>query len=221
MSENEQSPINYENNTELTDLKPYLEPVNGVKGAFLIYNVLTGEECAQFIDVTEKIGYTEALISTANNSIVGLRMPEVRDNKRVIWDVNNSVLDPIWARIYKLLPQELFSGAWKVFGLNEKLRFYRYDPGESFKPHYDGNFKRTKTEQSHLTFIIYLNDDYKGGATTFYINDKKIFITPRRGMALCFMHTGPDSPLHEGPTPLRGRKYVFRSDIMYRHVNYK
>jgi len=35
-------------------------------------------------------------------------------------------------------------------------------------------------------------------------------------MALVFFHSGFESPLHEGPTPDKGRKYVLRSDVMYR-----
>jgi len=38
----------------------------------------------------------------------------------------------------------------------------------------------------------------------------------KKGMALVFFHSGFESPLHEGPTPDKGRKYVLRSDVMYR-----
>ena len=58
-------------------------------------------------------------------------MSDVRDNKRVMWDSPNEILQPIWERIKHLMPQTLsFSAAttWKLRsnqGLNERLRFYR------------------------------------------------------------------------------------------------
>ncbi|CAF5129734.1 unnamed protein product, partial [Rotaria sp. Silwood1] len=54
-------------------------------------------------------------------------------------------------------------------GLNERLRFLRYDPGQYFEPHMDGEFHRNdgSNEQSFITIQLYLNEGYKGGATTF------------------------------------------------------
>lgn len=74
---------------------------------------------------------------------------------------------------------------------------------------------------------MYLNDDFEGGETVIFPEGKtgihgrppmkEVRITPRRGMALVFRHTGPDHPLHSGaPHSTKGkRKYVLRSDIMY------
>ena len=56
-------------------------------------------------------------------------MTDVRDNKRVMWDTNAEVLDPIWNRIKDFLDQTIpsptNSGDWTLKGLNERLRFYR------------------------------------------------------------------------------------------------
>jgi prolyl 4-hydroxylase len=57
--------------------------------------------------------------------------------------------------------------------------------------------------------MIYLNEDFAGGETTFPEWD--VCITPKTGMMLLFRH----ELLHAGEAVTRGRKYVLRSDVMY------
>jgi hypothetical protein len=93
------------------------------------------------------------------------------------------------------------------------FRFYRYDPGQRFAPHMDGCFQRANGEQSQFTFLVYLNDGFEGGATAFRESRASLPVTPERGKALVFYHR----QLHEGLPVVRGRKYVLRTDVMYRH----
>jgi prolyl 4-hydroxylase len=215
------------------DEKPSLlikkREVKGVEGAFILDNVLSGKECQRWIEISEEMGYGIAPISIGDN-LAQIR-PDFRDNKRVMWDCPADNLLPLWNRIKDFIPKELtFKGSsliWKVkedFGLNERLRFYRYDQGQKFKPHFDGAFRRSNTEKSHLTFILYLNEGFKGGQTTFFpkhLEDRSnsVRVNPVKGSALLFFHTGYLSPLHEGsPHSSAGKqKYVLRSDIMYYH----
>ncbi len=97
---------------------------------------------------------------------------------------------------------------WNAVGLNERFRFYRYEKGQRFKRHIDGRFQRNEWEESRITFMVYLNDDFLGGATKF----DDISVQPQIGSALCFMH----EQKHEGMPILSHAKYVLRSDIMYR-----
>ena len=63
---------------------------------------------------------------------------------------------------------------------------------------------------------MYLNDDFKGAETTFILKERTK-VMPVQGSALLFFHGNSHlSPLHEGPSPTSGRKYVLRSDIMYK-----
>jgi len=39
-----------------------------------------------------------------------------------------------------------------------RLRFLRYDPGEYFKPHFDGVYMRDNGERSCVTIQLYLNE---------------------------------------------------------------
>jgi predicted 2-oxoglutarate/Fe(II)-dependent dioxygenase YbiX len=103
---------------------------------------------------------------------------------------------------------------WRAVGLNERFRFYRYDPGQRFAPHTDGCFRRDNGEQSQFTFLVYLNDGFEGGATAFHEGRASLLVTPERGQALVFDHR----QVHEGRPVVRGRKSVLRTDVMYRHA---
>ncbi|UUZ51302.1 2OG-Fe(II) oxygenase [Massilia sp. B-10] len=92
--------------------------------------------------------------------------------------------------------------------MNERFRFYRYTAQQFFKWHQDGTFRRSEHEESFLTFIMYLNDDYTGGATEFPWEK----IAPKAGSVLVFPHR----LRHQGATIVAGTKYVLRTDVMYR-----
>ena len=214
--ENEHDCIKFSSKTK--ELK--LEEVKNVKGAFSIHNVLTSEECKQFIEITEKMGYDIAPLSTMGGMVVD---NDIRNNKRVIWQTeqNNKLLDTIYKRIKKFIPKEekTNNGTWESVGLNERLRFYRYKGDEIFNMHYDGCFPRSSNEKSMFTFIIYLSDDFDNGETTFYTHQGKTVekVKPVEGSCLLFYHGSHTlSPLHEGSKCFKGTKYVLRSDVMFK-----
>lgn len=185
------------------------------KDIFLIHDFLSRDECARWIADSETLGYGDAPITTS----VGFVMrKEVRDNERVIHN-NLELAAAWWQRAKPFLPAEW--AKWQAVGLNERFRFYRYDPGQKFAMHTDGYFERTNGERSHLTFMVYLNEEFEGGETVFHdsVFDKKfhegcppVRVKPRTGMALVFNHRR----LHEGAPVVSGRKYVLRTDVMYR-----
>ena len=92
-------------------------------------------------------------------------------------------------------------------GLNERFRYYRYAPGQAFRWHCDGSFVRCETQRSLLTFMVYLNEAFGGGATEF--EDRSI--VPQTGGAIVFDH----HLCHQGAEVTHGTKYVLRSDIMF------
>jgi prolyl 4-hydroxylase len=133
--------------------------------------------------------------------------PDIRNNERVIFD------DPrLAAALFDLMAPQLPSvvDEWRLVGLNERLRGYRYRPGMYFALHGDGAFVRHDFERSLFTVILYLNHDFDGGATQF--EDPAATVIPRAGHVLCFWHPLP----HEGCTVTSGTKYVLRTDAMYR-----
>lgn len=156
------------------------------------------------------MAYEEALISRASGAA---RVTEIRNNDRVIWD-DPSYAAELWRRLKDVIPP-VFHNVWRAAGLNERLRFYRYEPGQFFDWHSDGTFWRSQHEESHFTFMIYLNDDCEGGETAFREvpdqPDQYLIVVPKAGMALMFRH----KLWHRGNEVLRGRKYVLRTDVMY------
>ena len=175
---------------------------------FTIPEFFTLDECASAIARSERAGYAEATIT----SPVGVVMDKsIRDNARLIVD-DSALAATLWQRLQPFLPASI--DQWRLQGLNERFRFYRYDPGQRFAPHLDGYFERANGDRSHLTFMIYLNDDFAGGETRFYSGDTtqpRATVRAERGMALVFAHL----QLHEGAAVVSGRKYVLRTDVMY------
>jgi predicted 2-oxoglutarate/Fe(II)-dependent dioxygenase YbiX len=172
--------------------------------AFVIHEFLSPAECQAHIERSEAAGYDDAPITTAQGFVMA---KSVRDNTRVIHD--DPALAADWfARAQPWLMANF--GAWVPIGLNERFRFYRYDVGQQFKPHYDGAYVRDNGERSQFTFMVYLNDACTGGTTELYQCGQSV--TPETGTALVFYH----HLLHAGAPVLSGRKYVLRTDVMFR-----
>jgi prolyl 4-hydroxylase len=176
---------------------------------WVIHDFFTPEECAANIAFSEGEGYADAPITTMH----GPRMAkEVRDNTRVMVD-DEEFAAQLFERLKPFVPATM--QVYEVVGLNERFRYYRYEDGQTFRPHYDGAYFRSDEEYSQLTFMIYLNDDFEGGETKFYADDWNVLVAsikPVKGMALVFEH----EQLHEGAPVTSGRKYVIRTDVMYR-----
>ncbi|KAK3258727.1 hypothetical protein CYMTET_32238 [Cymbomonas tetramitiformis] len=195
-----------------------------IPGAFHLSNVLTSDECEQILSLSEAMGYTtDAPVSLGR---------DIRHNENCVWIMDESILHPIFNRCRRLLPQEVAGG--QVVGLNARCRLYKYGPQDIFRAHTDGSwpgsgvvdgqleFDAYRDRWSQLTFLIYLNEDFEGGATTFYIPSKVQGCGEARGVAakqgsvLCFHHgSHPLSPLHEGSEILQGVKYIIRTDLLY------
>jgi hypothetical protein len=171
---------------------------------FVVHDFLSPAECDRLIVHSEQLGYTDAPIST----MAGFLMrKDVRDNLRVMVD-DPELAAQWWDRAKEVVVSEWFG--WKAVGLNERFRFYRYDVGQRFAPHTDGYFERPNGDRSHFTFMVYLNGGFEGGATAFH--QSQVQVVPEPGKALGFYHR----LLHEGMPVVRGRKYVLRTDVMYR-----
>lgn len=181
---------------------------------FVIHNFLTPEECAEYVRVTEAVGFSAAPITTGGGFVMA---PEIRNNERVMID-NYEWAAKLWARAQPLMPSPYLGH--EATGLNERFRFYRYEEGHRFRPHTDGCFARND-ERSLFTFMVYLNDSCEGGETAVYFtgddgltlpDGAEIRVKPETGKALVFYHY----LMHEGTPVVAGRKYVLRTDVMYR-----
>ncbi len=100
----------------------------------------------------------------------------------------------------------------------EAVNILHYEVGQSYKPHFDfvaatslDASQLTNGRQRVLTFLLYLNDDYEGGETSF----PKLSWQHKgkKGDAMFFWNVDrqgqPDrKTLHEGTAPTKGEKWV-------------
>jgi hypothetical protein len=177
-----------------------------------ISEFLSVAECDEYIRVAESKGFEDAPITTGRGPVM---MKEVRNNDRVMFDEVDRAQD-----LYRRLASHLaprFKKEWEPVGMNERLRVYRYDMGQKFDWHLDGYFERPTGERSFFTFMVYLNEDFEGGTTSFSHHQTSALtggvfrVTPKTGMALLFHHP----ILHRGDPVIAGRKYLLRTDVMY------
>lgn len=96
-----------------------------------------------------------------------------------------------------------------AIGQGESLTVLRYAPGQQFRAHFDAlpntNNQRVKT------VLVYLNEGYAGGETTF--PRYGVTVRPKGGDAVLFTNTLPDGrpdprSLHAGEPVLAGVKWL-------------
>jgi len=105
--------------------------------------------------------------------------------------------------------------------------------GQQFRKRYKYDTDASGKTRSFLTFLIYLNDGFEGGATRFYrpSNESggggKISemvaqgVQPKKGCVLVFPQGNTASLLHEGSAVTKGTKYDVRTDVLYRRKSTK
>lgn len=199
----------------------------------LIQNVLSTDECKAIVGATESIGFLpDATIRDdgSESSILA---------HNVYWVVDQAFHDKLWERVRPHVPAHV--GGKKARGINRRFRVYRYVPGAEYRCHIDGawppsgvNVTSTgKTYQydaspsdakqsSLFTFLIYLNDEFEGGETTFFIPSVRegtmnaYPVNPVMGSVAVFPHGETKGALlHEGTGVRKGAKYVIRTDVEY------
>jgi len=175
-------------------------------------NELPIVEIDNFLSETE----VDKLLNTRLNSFTkaSSHYPEYyRNNDRLIED--NQVLGK---ELFNKMQQ--FKKIRNVFpnqfnGLNERLRFCRYQKNQVFNTHQDGVYYPNEYQESKYTFLLYLNgeEDFIGGETHFYTNKNDCkpvkSITPRKGTLVIFDHR----IWHQGAIITHGNKYILRSDV--------
>jgi hypothetical protein len=203
-------------------------------------NILTPQECSNLISLSERVGYSGAQVNVGGGRQE--LMTDVRNNDRSIID-NPEITEQIWQRVLIALRNknqdilnDLIRSPWvaarrgqpgmtcHAVGLNERMRFLRYDPDTYFVSHCDGSYVRgpeageeRRGETSNVTFQLYLNEGFGGGATRFLSMDSSMVDThhydviPKTGSVLLFQH----NCFHEGSMVTSGRKYAVRTDVMY------
>ncbi|KAE8446070.1 hypothetical protein EG329_012578 [Mollisiaceae sp. DMI_Dod_QoI] len=206
-----------------------------VPNLHLLKDVLTSDECEQIIAAAEMIGFTPDAPIRAEGEEISILA------HNFYWIVDTGFCAKLWARVAALVPENL--GGKKVRGLNRRFRVYRYVPGAEYRAHIDGAWPPSGIDQvkdtyiydssppdakqsSLFTFLIYLNDEFDAGETTFFLPSARegsmnaYSIKPIQGSVAMFPHGETEgSLLHEGTGVRQGSKpsakYVIRTDVLY------
>ena len=108
-----------------------------------------------------------------------------------------------WQKDLMFAPSDSNTTTWRGQNI---IRMY--NESDSYEWHGD----QSPTNHAEFSYIIYLNDDFDGGATRF-MNDK-LTITPKKGTVLCF--PVDHYHIHKGVKVSGGHKKILWNCV-YRH----
>ncbi|MCA8885326.1 MAG: 2OG-Fe(II) oxygenase [Hyphomonadaceae bacterium] len=171
---------------------------------------LSDAECAWIID-RARPSLDVARIKNADRG--GVNVDAIRTNTGMGFSLIDTdlVLQITHARIAAAIGQPVLH--------QEPTNILHYTPGQEYRPHFDfidpgvAHFARElqTVGQRTTTFLIYLNDDYDGGATAFPRLDWSF--KGRAGDALAFWNITEGKPdpltLHAGTPTTKGVKWLF------------
>jgi len=204
---------------EVEDLSEKLLPLVGAsKFALMLHNVLSAEECSELVRRAKGENFQEILVKGGKN---GALQTNVASCDRCL--VNDADLAAeLFGRVsYALkslgLEENLHHASGnailKATGLSSSLHFLKFRPGDFFAPYRDSQYKRG-VEASYVTLQVYLNSGYRGGKTSFNgsSSGKHFDVKAKAGSILLF-----SQDLRREETQVtEGRKFVIRTDIMYK-----
>ncbi len=123
-------------------------------------------------------------------------------------------------------------GLWHPEKINSCFRYCKYvQNSRGFAPHRDATYIQNENLRSICTILVYLNDNFEGGETSFYktLQKRKIYQTvademkegfikryqykPIKGSVLIFNH----NMIHAGEPLISDSKskYIIRSDVVF------
>ena len=234
---------NHKSNNDSASFHAY-ENVPNVAGAFVAQNILNRSECDRLIQIVRAMGFEEP---SSEGTCIG---PTLRRNSVAVVLADSDLVEIIMHRLEASgsLPRYDANGG-KLAGINRRWRVYRYrsEQQETFRPHIDSPWPGSGLDDdnklvydiygdriSRMTLLIYLNDNYEGGQTSFFTQCKtanelkqrkenhqhieRVSVKVPQGSALCFWHGNHIlSPLHEGSHVMDGgTKFVIRTDVLYK-----
>jgi hypothetical protein len=221
---------------------PFLQTEQSQSSARLLAHVLTPTECNQFIDATTQLGYRldHPLSLDTPTGIDSCEWMVDHSIANILFTRVQSYLPPTLTipgkrggggGDGKLPPhQQNHDRVVHLHGINPRWRCFRYGQDCVYRPHLDGSWPQCFVDEegyyqcpkqsaikSYLTFLIYLNENFEGGETRFYLPHGTIQgVVPQTGSVLVFPQGNVTSLIHEGSQVTRGTKYVIRTDVLYR-----
>ena len=209
-------------------------PVPNLPGVTVLKNILSVQECCDIVSASESIGFTPDKPSGGSAKEMNSVLAE-----NFFYLADSELVDRVYQRALPFLPP--FVNGQAIAGMNSRWRVYKYTPGSIYRPHIDGAWPGSGLDSnedyiydaygdrwSRLTFLIRLNDEFLGGATTYFTPSMvegcldAMPVSPAMGDALVFPHGDTQGTLlHEGSPVIDSNgefidvKYVIRTEILY------
>lgn len=189
------------------------EVIDLLTGHFLVVvrGVFNYTDCQKLIEFSESIGYKPASLHTDRYGVEHV-YTEIRKSLRCVVD-DKDFANVLLKRISHVVPMK-YKGK-DFHKINIRLRFLKYDTGDHFIRHQDGQFVDTDGSMSMITILLYLNDDYTGANTRFFKDGRdETSVEPslETGMVVLM----DQDIYHDVPPLLTGFKYVIRTELMYK-----
>lgn len=175
-----------------------------------IPDVLTPEECDLLIAHGEQSTLQSSTVWDDNDEVSNHSLSTHRSSTQTWVAYNDPKVGAIVRKLRNKAAQ--LTGVYDT-GSFEQVQLAKYGEGQEYRAHYDSCTSRCPKKQlcRVATLLVYLNDDFEGGATVF---DKQgVSVRPRKGYAVLFYNVDIrddaypelDASLHAG-TPVNGRQ---------------
>jgi prolyl 4-hydroxylase len=167
--------------------------------AVLFERLLSPAECAYLIEAANEL-FEPSMVYDDSHQLVRDTI-RTSDGATINWLMEDPAVAALNRRIAAATVTPYENG--------EALQVLRYVPGQEYRPHFD--WVSGAANQRIWTALIYLNEDYDGGATAFV--QPGLEVRGRTGDMLLFSNADPQGhgdPLaeHAGLPVTRGTKYL-------------
>ena len=186
--------------------------------------LLSPSECAEWIQRSETLELETGDFIFAGDSTFGLSRFHTGARRH---SATRMVEDPAFASVLQTrlegqVPLEILGGR-KFCGVGESFLVSKYAPGQYFAPHFDGRGAKRNAEKqaSEFTVVVYLSDDFVGGATHYLSGQgsevkQSVAVRPTKGCAAIHRQ---GSVLHAGGAVKEGTKYIMQFFLSYDSPN--
>lgn len=178
---------------------PQSKPLSDRPHAVIFEKLLVPSECAYLIGLTGEL-FEPSMVYDASNRRVRDTI-RTSDGATINWLMEDPAVHALNRRIAHATGTRYEDG--------EALQVLRYSPGQQYHPHFD--WVDGAENQRIWTALVYLNDEYQGGATAFVRTGQEV--RGEAGDMLLFSNADPEGhgdPLaeHAGLPVTAGIKYL-------------
>ena len=178
---------------------PQSKPLSDRPHAVLFEKLLAPSECAYLTGLAGEL-FEPSMVYDASNRRVRDTI-RTSDGATINWLMEDPAVHALNRRIARATDTRYEDG--------EALQVLRYSPGQQYHPHFD--WIDATENQRIWTALVYLNDEYEGGATAFVRTGQEV--RGKAGDMLLFSNADPEGhgdPLaeHAGLPVTAGTKYL-------------